>query len=117
MKKLFFALLALAALCSCGNSGVRPGSGSGDDGRSRAIDAELLAELEQNAFQSEDNPFFTASIKDVVRDPSVTLDTTTTYRVRTYGVTDQMKSGRCCMPLFRMWFPGNRSARLRRTSS
>lgn len=95
MKKLFFALLALAVLCSCGNSGVRSGSGSGADGRSRAIDAELLAVLEQNAYQSEDNPFFTASIKDVVRDPSVTLDTTTTYRVRTYGVTDQMKSGRC----------------------
>ena len=81
MKKLFFALLALAVLCSCGNSGVRSGSGSGADGRSRAIDAELLAVLEQNAYQSEDNPFFTASIKDVVRDPSVTLDTTTTYRV------------------------------------
>ena len=45
MKKLCFALLALAALCSCGNSGVRPGSGSGADGRSRAIDAELLAVL------------------------------------------------------------------------
>lgn len=39
----------------------------------------------------------TSSIADYVRDRSVILDTTCTYRVPSYGISDQGNSGRCWM--------------------
>ncbi len=72
--------VAFFALCSCGT-------------RDRSIYADLLSSLEENAYVGDD--FLNEDIRTVVRDWSVVLDTSMTYRVHTTGLTDQMKSGRC----------------------
>jgi len=61
--------------------------------RDRSINPSLLSTLEQNAYLG--NEFLSEDLRAVVRDESVVLDTSMTYRVKTVGLTNQMKSGRC----------------------
>lgn len=61
--------------------------------RDRSIDGKLLEMLGNNRFDGTE--FLNENLLDVVRDTSLVLDTTMTYRVRTSGITDQMRSGRC----------------------
>lgn len=61
--------------------------------RDRSVSPEMLASLSSNAYEGDD--FLSRNLLDVVRDSSIILDTSMTYRVRTCGMTDQMNSGRC----------------------
>lgn len=81
-RKTAYLAIGAALLClsSCTN-------------RDRSINTELLDRLGDNAYVGTE--FLEENILDVVRDRSVVLDTSMTYRVHTSGITDQMNSGRC----------------------
>ena len=88
VKDLVFLLLS-ASLFSCGRPVRRTGG---------EITPEMLKNFRSaEAVLPHDSAFLHRDLYEVTLDSAVvaTLDTACTYRIRTKGMTDQMKSGRC----------------------
>lgn len=61
--------------------------------RDRTVNSRILEEVSENVYSGTE--FLERNMLEVVRNTSLVLDTTMTYRVHTSGITDQMHSGRC----------------------